>query len=156
IRGNATQMLPGNLRAGANVDYFSSVAAMQTFNTDIYSASRNSRIIVGNVAGGWGSYSLFGTYNRTQYFSSETSSVLVGTTPRIAVNRTERQLARSQLYFSVASEFVHFDRESRDEASSFPVVDQGTLSRFDFSPQIRYPFKKWQWFTVNSTASLRD
>src|SRR5262249_12713570 len=23
-------------------------------------------------------------------------------------------------------------------------------------PQIRYPFKKWQWFTVNSTVSWRD
>jgi len=23
-------------------------------------------------------------------------------------------------------------------------------------PQLRYPFKKWQWFTVNSTVSWRD
>ena len=36
-------------------------------------------------------------------------------------------------------------------------VDVDTsLSRFDVSPQIRYPFKRWQWFTVNSTLSWRD
>jgi hypothetical protein len=34
-------------------------------------------------------------------------------------------------------------------------VDSG-LTRFDISPQIRYPFKRWQWFTVNSTLSWRD
>ena len=31
-----------------------------------------------------------------------------------------------------------------------------TLTRLDVNPQIRFPFKKWQWFTVNSTASWRD
>jgi hypothetical protein len=31
-----------------------------------------------------------------------------------------------------------------------------SLSRFDVSPQIRYPFKRWQWFTVNSTVGWRD
>ncbi len=30
------------------------------------------------------------------------------------------------------------------------------LTRLDFFPQIRYPFKKWQWFTVNTTLSWRD
>src|SRR4030095_11908834 len=28
--------------------------------------------------------------------------------------------------------------------------------RFDFFPQVRYPFKKWAWLTANSTASFRD
>jgi hypothetical protein len=30
------------------------------------------------------------------------------------------------------------------------------VNRLDFNPQVRFPFKKWQWFTVNSTASWRD
>lgn len=156
VRGNATQALPGNLRAGADVDYFSSVTTMQTFNTNIYDASRNSRRVTGNLAGAWRLYSLNATYNRTQYFSSSTSSVLVGTSPRIALMRNERPVvAGSQLYLSAITEFVHFDRESREDTSATPVFDTG-LSRFDFAPQIRYPFKKWQWFTVNSTASWRD
>ena len=34
-------------------------------------------------------------------------------------------------------------------------VDRG-LSRFDVAPQVRYPFKKWQWFTVNTTTLWRE
>jgi len=30
------------------------------------------------------------------------------------------------------------------------------LGRTIFSTQLRYPFKKWQWFTVNSSVSWRD
>ena len=30
------------------------------------------------------------------------------------------------------------------------------LSRFDLSPQLRYPFRKWSWFTVNSTINWRE
>src|SRR6185503_12907873 len=46
-----------------------------------------------------------------------------------------------------------FDRQSRDATRE--TFDTG-LSRFDFAPQIRYPFKKWAWFTVNSTLLFRD
>src|SRR5262249_4465863 len=34
-------------------------------------------------------------------------------------------------------------------------VDTG-LARLDVSPQIRYPFKRWQWFTVNSTLGWHE
>ena len=37
-----------------------------------------------------------------------------------------------------------------------PDENDQSLQRFDFTPQIRFPFKKWQWFTVNSTLSWRD
>jgi hypothetical protein len=36
------------------------------------------------------------------------------------------------------------------------VVNDRGLGRFDFHPRLRYPFKRWQWFTVNSTVSWRD
>jgi LPS-assembly protein len=156
IRGNLNQVLPGNLRARANVDYFSSLSTMQTFNTNIFDLSRNQRTYGGNLVGAWRTYTLNATFNRTQYFSSDTYSVLTGTSPRIVLSRNERPLfSGSQLYFSGSSEFVHFDRESIDETQS-PSVDSEGVSRFDFTPQIRYPFKKWQWFTVNSTASWRE
>ena len=53
-------------------------------------------------------------------------------------------------------------RDAKVEGS--PDVNTGQ-SRLDFYPQIRFPFKKWQWFTVNSSlivarhllhAELRD
>ena len=31
-----------------------------------------------------------------------------------------------------------------------------TSTAFDFTPQIRFPFKRWQWFTVNTTAAWRE
>ena len=152
VRGGANQPLPANMRARGRVDYFSSVTTMQTFNANIYDASRSQRSIGGNVVGAWGTYSLNGTFDRSEYFYSGTDSVLNGSTPRIALSRTERPLFGSQLYFSAASEFAHLARESRTST----VTLDSSLTRFDFAPQVRFPFKRWQWFTVNSSVAWRD
>jgi hypothetical protein len=78
---------------------------------------------------------------------------VAGTAPRVAFSRNERPLfGNSSVYFSMNSEFVQFDRESRIN----DVVSDTGLGRIDVNPQIRYPFKRWQWFTVNSTMSWRD
>ncbi len=128
---------------------------MQTFNTNVYDASRNSRSFGGNVVGAWRTFSLNGTYDRNEYFTSTTTSGVIGNSPRIALSRNERPLffQNSPLYFSANTEFVHFDRETRDGKT---IIDDSSLARVDLSPQIRYPFKKWQWFTVNSSMSWRD
>ena len=78
IRGAATQLLPFGLRARGNVNYFSSIQQSQTFNTNIYDASRNSRSFGGNVVGAWGKYSLNATMDHTEYFYNLTDSVPVG------------------------------------------------------------------------------
>jgi LPS-assembly protein len=153
MRGGVNQVLPYNMRARANVDYFSSVQTMQTFNTNINDASRNQRSYGGNVVGAWRNYSLNGTFDRREFFYGETSSIVAGSAPRVAFSRSERPLFRnSQVYFSVGSEFVRFDRESRNG----DVVTDTGLGRIDVNPQIRYPFKRWQWFTVNSSVTWRD
>jgi LPS-assembly protein len=152
IRGGANQALPGRLRARANVDYFSSIVTSQTFNTNIYDTSRNQRAFGGNVVGAWSTYSLNATLDHREYFYDTTNSVLSGSFPRVAFTRNERPVLGSDLYVSVGSEFAHFLRDTRTATSD---VDS-SLSRFDLAPQIRFPFKKWQWFTVNSLASWRD
>ena len=152
IRGGANQLLPGNLRARARVDYFSSIATSQTFNTNIYDASRNNRSFGGNVVGAWGTYSLNGTFDHSEYFYDTTNSGITGSWPRIALTRNERPLFGSPVYFTVGAEFAHL---LSDNKSATVEVDK-SLSRFDLSPQIRYPFKKWPWLTVNSTFSWRD
>jgi LPS-assembly protein len=152
IRGGANQLLPGHIRARANVNYFSSIVSSQTFNTNIYDASRNQRSFGGNLVGAWGTYSLNATVDHSEYFYNTTSSVLSGSWPRVTVSRNERPILDSPAYFSVGTEFVRPLRISRSNG-----VNQDTgLNRFDVSPQLRYPFKKWQWFTVNSTVSWRD
>lgn len=152
IRGGANQVLPGNIRARANVSYFSSLVTSQTFNTSINDASRNQRSFGGNLVGAWSHYSMNATIDRTEHFYSLTDSAVAGNLPRVALSRNERPLLNSPVYFSAGTEFLHTLRATKTASTS---VDTG-LSRVDFSPQIRYPFKKWQWFTVNSTINWRD
>ena len=162
IRGSANQLLPGNLRAGATVSYFSSIVSSQTFNTNIYDASRNSRSIRGNVAGAWRGYTLNGTLDYSEYFYDPTNSAVNGSWPRIAFSRSERPIGDSPVYVSLNGEVARLLAESKTSSTDPTTgittsddIDRG-LGRVDFSPQIRYPFKKWQWFTINNTAVLHQ
>ena len=161
INGSANQLLPSNVRARANVQYFSSIADSQTFNTNIYDASRNSRSFGGNIVGAWGKYSLNATLDHTEYFYNLTDSVLSGSLPRVSFTRNERPILDTPAYFSINTEFLSALRATtagtKDEAGNTVITTSDTgLSRIDLTPQIRYPFKKWAWFTVNSTFSWRE
>jgi LPS-assembly protein len=161
IRGGANQTLPFGLRARGQVSYFSSIATSQAFNTNIYDASRNQRTYGGNVIGAWGKYSMNATLDHSEYFYNLTDSVLSGSWPRVSLTRNERPIGESPVYFSAGGEFLSSLRTSTstvtnaDGSTKTTISDTG-LSRVDFAPQIRYPFKKWQWFTVNTTASWRE
>ena len=152
IRGGANQQLPFNIRARANVNYFSSIVSSQTFNVNVYDRSRNMRSFGGNLSGAWGNYSMNATFDHSEYFFNTTDSNLSGTWPRVSVNRNERPILDSPAYFSLSTEWAS---ELRGTKTADVEVNTG-LNRFDVSPQIRYPFKKWQWFTVNSTINWRD
>jgi LPS-assembly protein len=152
IRGGANQLLPGKIRARANVSYFSSIVSSQTFNTNIYDLSRNVRSFGGNLVGAWGNYAMNVTFDHSEYFRNATDSNLSGTWPRVSINRSERPILNSPAYFSLSSEWASVLRGTK---TADIEIDSG-LNRFDVSPQIRYPFKKWQWFTVNSTLNWRD
>lgn len=154
ITGGANQILPGNLRARFQANYPSSLETMQSFSTNIYDATRNTRSFGANVVGAWRTFSLNGTYDRQEFFQSPSSSLLQGSTPRVSLARNERPLFRnSPLYVSATAEMANIDRQSL--TNGVATTDDGVM-RMDFSPQIRYPFKKWQWFTVNSTFAWRD
>jgi len=153
LRGGANQLLPGHLRARASVNYFSSLATSQTLNTNIYDQSRNTRDFGGNIVGAWGTYTLNSTIRHSEYFAGETSSTVQGDWPRVAVSRNERPLLNTPMYFSLGTEYVHFERTG---TANGVETDSRSLSRIDFYPQLRYPFKKWQWFTINTTASWHE
>jgi LPS-assembly protein len=152
IRGGSNQALPGRIRARASVEYFSSIVTSQTFNTNVYDATRNQRSFGGNLIGAWSSYSLNGTFDHREYFYDPTNSVLSGSWPRVALTRNEKPLFGSPIYFQFSTEYAHFLRDQRIATGDL----DSSLNRFDISPQIRFPFKKWQWFTVNTTANWRD
>ncbi|HEY7291108.1 MAG TPA: LptA/OstA family protein [Vicinamibacterales bacterium] len=162
IHGNANQTLPGNLRLRGRIDYFSSIVTSQTFNTNVYDLSRNQRSYGGNLVGAWNAYSLNATFDHSEYFYDANNSVLSGGWPRIAVSRNERPIFNSDFYFTMGTEFAHLLSQgtstSTDPNTNLPVttVNDQTLNRFDFFPQVRYPFKKWGWLTANSTVAWRD
>ncbi len=158
LRGSANQLLPGNIHLRANVNYFSNVLTNQTFNTNIYNTSNNQRSYGVNAVGAWNGFSLNATADRQEYFYDLYNSVVSGDGPRIDFSRNERPLFGSAVYFGFTSEYVDLIRatHSIDPTTNISTDTNVGVARFDFWPQIRYPFKKWQWFTVNSTVSWRD
>jgi LPS-assembly protein len=157
IRGSGTQMLPGRLRSSFRMDYPTNFQTAQTFTTNIYDISRYQRTYGGNVIRSWRYYSLNGTFERTEYFTSGTeNSNLTGSSPKINLSGTEQPLfGRSGLYGSFTSEFAHLDRQTRFQGNVVPNGDQ-TVTRFDIAPTLRYPFREWQWLTINSAISWRQ
>ena len=155
IHGSANQTLPGNLHARGWVDYFSSLVVMQSVQMDYANAYQNQRSYGGNVVGAWRNYSLNATVDHTDYFSSSTASSTSGSWPRVSLTRNERIIPDTPLYFSVGGEFAGMLNHGGDTTVPESSYNRD-VNRVDFTPQVRFPFKKWQWFTVNTTASWRD
>jgi LPS-assembly protein len=155
VNSNANTIFPFNLRARARVNYFSSITSNQTFQTNINIAAVNTRYYGGNIVGSWGSYALNTQFDHNEYFPTTTQSYVTGGAPKIMLTRGERPLfsKTSPVYFSVSEEIAHFDYFAKE---GDVVAADRSVGRSDFLTTIRYPFKKWQWFTVNSAVSWRD
>jgi hypothetical protein len=91
------------------------------------------------------------TIDRSENFYNTTDSVVNGGVPRVSFSRNERPLFGGS-YFSANSEFVQMIRTTN---RGDLTIDSG-LARLDFTPQVRFPFKRWQWFTVNSSLGWRE
>src|SRR5581483_6827292 len=141
VRGAANQLLPGNIRLRANANYFSNIESAQTFNTNIYDASRNQRAYGVNAVGAWSSWTMNATYDTTEYFYDLSNSSVTGDGPRIDLNRNERPLFGSQVYFSLMSEYANLVRNTRtfDPATTDLLTETNLgVNRIDVWPQIRY------------------
>jgi LPS-assembly protein len=155
IHGAATQMLPEHILARGRVDYFSSVAEMQSYTMNYASAYQNQRSFGANAVGAWSTYSMNATVDHTDNFSSNTASATSGSWPKFSLSRNEKLIPGTPLYVTASGEYASLLRNAQDTAN--PVNDYNQdVTRVDFNPQIRFPFKKWQWFTVNSTVAWRD
>ncbi len=154
VQGAATQQFPANIMARGRVDYFSDLREAQSFNTNYVNTYVNQRSFGGNAVGTWGAYSMNATVDHSEYFSSETASATSGSWPKVTLNRNEKLIPGSPIYFSASGEYASLLRNQQDSSTDFNLNQD--VTRLDFNPQIRYPFKKWQWFTVNSTLAWRD
>ncbi|AMY12575.1 Organic solvent tolerance protein [Luteitalea pratensis] len=149
VRANVAQVLPLNLRARGNVDYFSSIVTRSTFNQNPYDWSSRTRSMRGNLSGNWGRQSVSASYDTTELFYSETASSLQGGTPRLAYSLAQSRIGETPLYYSFNSEYVSMARLDTDGDRE---IDQG-LNRFDVNPTLRVPFNKLPYLTFNSSVS---
>ena len=106
----------------------------------------------GSVNGVLGTFSLNGSYDRSEFFYGTTQSTLRGGTPRITFQRADKPLFGSPIYFSMSGEAAHLLAERRTPTAT---IDQ-SLSRFDIFPRIRFPFTKWQFLTISTSAAFRE
>jgi LPS-assembly protein len=152
INGGVSQNLGGGFRARADADYFSDLAAQQKYQQNVYFATNRIRRFGGNVTGNWSEYVLSATLDRSDIFYPTGDITTNGGLPRINLNRGERRIGRSPLYFGFNTEAVTILRSTTNQETT--IEDRG-LSRFDVNPGVRIPFTRWPFLTVNSTVSWR-
>lgn len=166
ISGNMGQVIAPGVRARARVDYFSDVTVQQTYNQNLYDSSNRQRRISGNVTATRGTYTLSGTYDRSETFYGARGSSLTGGAPRFTFSRAERPIAGTPLYFAVNGEFANILREKSDQVTVIDpitglavptdlLVETG-FRRFDVAPLLRFPFRRWPFLTVNSSVVWRN
>jgi LPS-assembly protein len=156
IRGGANQVLPGNWRARANANYFSSLEASQTYNTNINDISRSVRSFGGNLIGGFNSFTLSATLDHNEYFYTKDISNLSGNWPRVSFARTERPLGNSDVYVGFDAEYLSLLATSKVTSGGVTTETDSGRGRVDVAPKIRYPFKRWPFLTVNTSLTWRD
>jgi LPS-assembly protein len=150
-RANLSQDLPFRMRGRLRLDYFSDITVQQTYNTNIYDASRRQRSFSGVVNGNWGPYSVGGSFDRSQFFFNTSDSTVTGSLPRVTVSRGEQPIWHLPVYFGVAGEYAALVRQTISGSTTY---DSG-LQRIDATPTVRFPFRKYPFFTVNSSLSWR-
>ncbi len=151
VDGGFNQAVARNVRARGSANYFSDVTVQQLYNQDVFRSSNRQRRIGGNVSASYGGYLLTGTLQRDEVFFNETSSSVNGSLPRIGVSRSEKPIGSLPVYFQVTGEYGALAREDR---TAERIVDRG-VNRLDLMPTVRFPFTRWPFLTMNSSASWR-
>jgi hypothetical protein len=70
----------------------------------------------------------------------------------VTITRGERPIPGTPFYFGLGGEYVTLVRSTT--RNELKTNDQG-LTRFDASPILRIPFRKWPFLTVNSSVGWR-
>jgi LPS-assembly protein len=149
--GGLTQALPNRWVARARVDYFSDISVQQLYNNNIYEASRRQRSVGGNVNGTYRGLNVAGTFQRTELFFDETSSVVSGQAPSVTTNFSSRRIGRAPLYVSFNGEAgrpVYVEKNASSE------VDR-SMGRVDMAPSLRAPIGNWPFLQLTGQAAYR-
>jgi lipopolysaccharide assembly outer membrane protein LptD (OstA) len=152
LTGSARQRINRELTAQANINYFSDVLLQQLYHQDIYQATQRQRTIGLGLSGNFPLVSAGLYYQQSEVFSSETQSVLYGSTPRATVSFAPKQLFGSPAYVSLNADYSYLPQRSINNG----VITQDTsLGRLDAQPSIRLPLSHLTFLSVNTTAGYR-
>ena len=155
LTGQARQALGAGWLARGQLNYFSNIDVQQTYNHNVFDASNSSRTMSGNLSGQLGQYQVSGTFDRSETFFGGSQSTTYGGGPRLTVNQGKTEIPGTPLYYSLNTEYVRLLRISRVRgAGGTREVDSG-LNRVDVNPRIQFPFTRWPFLTVDSSAQFR-
>lgn len=152
VRGSMVHGLRPGVTVRARVDYASDLLTQQIYQQNVYQASYPIRNIEGSFAGSWGALSANAIYQRTELFSSRSSSTLSGSTPRISSAVAPTRLFGLPVYGSVSGEYANLPYESRTAGR---VTSDNSLAKLELAPAVRVPLSSLTYLSVNSTAGYR-
>ncbi len=160
LDAQAAETLGKYVRASANVHYFTNLVTQQTYNMNIFDASRSTRTANASIAAAWRGIRVVGSVDRSEYFQGATDSNRTGALPRISFTRGEQPIGNLPIYVTFGGEYVTLERGSTTtttgtDGTTSPVRNDLTVSRIDFSPTVRVPFTRWPFLTVNSSINWR-
>jgi lipopolysaccharide assembly outer membrane protein LptD (OstA) len=153
MKAHAIARLPAKLSAKVNVDYFTDVTIQQAYQQDLYNATRQTRSYGGNLSGAWGRDSISAIFQRADYFSGDTLDRTSGARPRLSYRRSPTQIAGLPIYFATSTEFASL-MQAEGVGSDREV--EYSLSRYDITPSIQFPFAKWPFLNVQSSLEWHN
>jgi len=152
VRGSMVHSLGPGVSVRGRVDYASDLITQQIYQQSVYQASNPIRNVEGSFAGAWGALSANALYQRTEVFSSRSSSSLSGSTPRLSSAIAPTRLFGLPLYGSVNGEYAYLPYQSLTDGR---VTSDNSLARFDLAPTLRVPLSSLSYLSLNSTAAYR-
>jgi LPS-assembly protein len=152
VTGNLNHALTRNIRARARLDYFTDLVTQQLYNQNLYAATRNRRLIEGGLTAGFGPLMTSMLYQRSELFTSEKTSQIYGSAPRVSASLAPQRLFNAPIYASANAEYAVLP--NRSISDGVVVADNG-YSRIDFAPTVRVPMSRLTFLSVNTSAAYR-
>jgi LPS-assembly protein len=152
VTGNLNHALSRNIRARARLDYFTDLVTQHLYNQNLYTATRNRRLIEAGLTAGFGPLMTSMLYQRSELFTSDTSSQLYGSAPRVSANLAPQRLFNAPIYASLNSEYAVLP--NRSISDGVVVADNG-YSRLDVAPTVRVPLSRLTFLSLNTSAAYR-
>ena len=152
VTGNLNHALTRNIRARAHLDYFTDLVTQQLYNQNLYAATRNRRLIEGGLTAGFGPLMTSALYQRSELFTSERTSQIYGSAPRVSANLAPQRLFNTPIYASANAEYAVLPNRS---ISDDVVVSDNGYTRVDFAPTVRVPMSRLTFLSVNTSAAYR-